>query len=296
MYIRKDQKYYHTMLLPGVILLLIFSIAPMFGVIIAFQKFSPVKGIFGSKFVGLYYFKLIFSYPAVGSVIRNTLTIATCKIVLDSIASIVFAILLNEIQNVLYKRFCQVVVYMPHFISWVILALMFGNILSYNGMLNQIIKALGGERIMFMASNTWARPMLIITNMWRTFGYGSIIYLAAITGFDPNMYEAASIDGAGRWKKMLYITLPSLKPTIILMATLNIGNVLNAGFEQVFNMYNPAIYDTCDIIDTYVYRNGMLNLQYSFGTAVGLGKSVVSFVLLVASYRLAKKFAGYSLF
>ncbi|MCI9225724.1 MAG: sugar ABC transporter permease [Acutalibacter sp.] len=284
------------MLLPGMIFLIIFSIIPMFGIVMAFQNFIPAKGIFGSKFVGLAQFQRLFRLPDFWQILQNTLIIALSKIILGTLLAVVFAVLLNECQNVRYKRFIQTAVYLPHFLSWVILAVMFSNIFSYTGIINQLIMAFGGEPTMFMISNTWFRPIIIGTDVWKEFGYNAVIYVAAMTGIDPTLYEAADIDGAGRWKKILHITLPAILPTIILMGTLSIGNVLNAGFDQVFNMYSPLVYRTGDIIDTYVYREGLVNIQYSFATAVGLFKSVISFGLLALAYKLADKFCGYRIF
>lgn len=278
------------------IFLVIFSIIPMFGIVMAFQNFVPAKGIFGSKFVGLAQFRRLFMLPDFRQILENTLIIALSKIIVGTLLAIVFAVLLNECRNVRYKRFIQTAVYLPHFLSWVILAVMFSNIFSYTGIINQLVTALGGEPVMFMISNTWFRPIIIGTDVWKEFGYNAVIYVAAMTSIDPSLYEAADIDGAGRWKKIIHITLPGILPTIILMGTLSIGNVLNAGFDQVFNMYSPLVYRTGDIIDTYVYREGLVNIQYSFATAVGLFKSVISFVLLTTAYKLADKFCGYRIF
>ncbi len=284
------------MLLPGMIFLVIFSIIPMFGIVMAFQNFVPAKGIFGSKFVGLAQFQRLFMLPDFRQILENTLIIALSKIIIGTLLAIVFAVLLNECRNVRYKRFIQTAVYLPHFLSWVILAVMFSNIFSYTGIINQLITALGGEPVMFMISNTWFRPIVIGSDVWKEFGYNAVIYVAAMTSIDPSLYEAADIDGAGRWKKIMHITLPGILPTIILMGTLSIGNVLNAGFDQVFNMYSPLVYRTGDIIDTYVYREGLVNIQYSFATAVGLFKSIISFALLTTAYKLADKFCGYRIF
>lgn len=284
------------MLLPGMIFLVIFSIIPMFGIVMAFQNFVPAKGIFGSKFVGLAQFQRLFMLPDFRQILENTLIIALSKIIVGTLLAIVFAVLLNECRNVRYKRFIQTAVYLPHFLSWVILAVMFSNIFSYTGIINQLVTALGGEPVMFMISNTWFRPIIIGTDVWKEFGYNAVIYVAAMTSIDPSLYEAADIDGAGRWKKIMHITLPGILPTIILMGTLSIGNVLNAGFDQVFNMYSPLVYRTGDIIDTYVYREGLVNIQYSFATAVGLFKSIISFALLTTAYKLADKFCGYRIF
>ncbi|NLB38081.1 MAG: sugar ABC transporter permease [Clostridiales bacterium] len=284
------------MMAPGVILVLIYSIIPMFGVIIAFQNFVPARGIWGSKFVGLRNFELMFMYPDVRKVLFNTVIIAVGKIILGLIVPVTFAILLNEVRWTGFRRTVQTIVYLPNFLSWVILAIMFHSIFSYTGMVNSFAALFGAEPVMFLVSNKWFRPIIIGTDTWKTFGYGAVIYLAAITNIDQNIYEAAAIDGANRWQKITKVVLPSIMSTIVLMATLSLGNVLNAGFDQIYNMYSPLVYETGDIIDTYVYRMGLEKMQYSFGTAVGLTKSLVSFVLLTVSYKLAERYAGYTLF
>lgn len=284
------------MLFPGMIFLILFHLIPMVGIIMAFQNFQPAKGIFGSEWIGLENFRRIFLLPDSRQIIGNTVIIAVSKLVLGTIAAVVFALLLNECRNIVLKRIVQTSVYLPHFLSWVILAVMFSNLFSYTGVVNQVAGLFGAEPTMFLVSNKWFRPIMILGDVWKEFGYNSIIYVAAMTGIDPTLYEAGSIDGATRMQTILHITLPGILPTIVLMATLNMGQVLNAGFDQILNLYSPLVYETGDIIDTYVYRVGLLGLQYSFGTAVGLFKSVISFALLVISYRLADKFAGYRIF
>lgn len=284
------------MLFPGMIFLILFHLIPMVGIIMAFQNFQPAKGIFGSEWIGLENFRRIFLLPDSRQIIGNTVIIAVSKLVLGTIAAVVFALLLNECRNIVLKRIVQTSVYLPHFLSWVILAVMFSNLFSYTGVVNQVAGLFGAEPTMFLVSNKWFRPIMILGDVWKEFGYNSIVYVAAMTGIDPTLYEAGSIDGATRMQKILHITLPGILPTIVLIATLNMGQVLNAGFDQILNLYSPLVYETGDIIDTYVYRVGLLGLQYSFGTAVGLFKSVISFALLVISYRLADKFAGYRIF
>ena len=284
------------MLFPGMIFLILFHLIPMVGIIMAFQNFQPAKGVFGSEWIGLENFRRIFLLPDSRQIIGNTVIIAVSKLVLGTIAAVVFALLLNECRNIVLKRIVQTSVYLPHFLSWVILAVMFSNLFSYTGVVNQVAGLFGAEPTMFLVSNKWFRPIMILGDVWKEFGYNSIVYVAAMTGIDPTLYEAGSIDGAARMQKILHITLPGILPTIVLMATLNMGQVLNAGFDQILNLYSPLVYETGDIIDTYVYRVGLLGLQYSFGTAVGLFKSVISFALLVISYRLADKFAGYRIF
>lgn len=291
-----NQVPYHLMLLPGMCFLIVFSIIPMGGLVMAFQNFQPIAGIFNSKFVGLLNFKRLFMMPAFWRVINNTLVISVSKLILVMVASVIFAIVLNECKNVLFKRFIQTAVYLPHFLSWVILAVMFSNIFSYTGIVNQLTALFGAEPVMYLISNQWFRKILIGGEIWKEFGYGAIVYVAAMTNIDPTLYEAAGLDGAGRMKKILHITLPSIVPTIVLMTTLNIGKIFSAGFDQVYNLYSPLVYETGDIIDTYVYRMGLIDLQYSFGTAVGLFKSLISFILLVIAYKLADKFVGYRVF
>lgn len=291
-----DQKYYHLMLLPGIILLAIFNYAPMAGIVMAFQNYMPAKGFLGSDFVGLEHFKFMFSLPDSYQIFANTLIIAIGKIIVGMIVPVIFALLLNEVRVKWFKQSIQTIVYLPNFISWVVLGTVFTMMMGEQGLINNILNIFGFDRTMFLASNEWFRPIMVLTDVWKGYGYGTIIYLAAMTSIDPALYEAASIDGANRFKKILHITLPAIIPTIVLIGTLNLGNVLNAGFDQIFNMYNPIVYQTGDIIDTYVYRMGLEGMQYSFGAAVGLLKSVVSFVLIVTSYKLADKFAGYRLF
>lgn len=285
------------MLLPGMVLLIIFHIVPMFGAIIAFQRFIPAKGILLSTWVGLDNIKFMFQIPDSMEVLSNTVEIAVVKIILGLIVPIIFTLLLNEVRVNWFKRSIQTIIYMPYFLSWVILGSIIISLLSTTGPINQALKLLGvKESIMFLASNVWFRPVLFITNTWKEFGFGTIIYLAALTNINPNLYEAAVVDGAGRFKQLIYISLPGILPTIVLLTTLSLGNILNAGFDQIFNLYNPLVYKTADIIDTYVYRMGLIQMQFSLATAVGLMKSVVSMVLIIVSYKLASKFANYKIF
>ncbi len=289
-------RYYHLMLLPGMILLIIFHIIPMGGLIMAFQNFKPIKGIFGSEFIGLKMFKHFLALPDFKQILFNTLFIAVGKILIGMIIAILFALLLNECKNVKYKRFIQTSVYLPHFLSWVILAVIFSNFLSYGGNLNRLLSLFGVESKMFLVDNDYFRTIVILTDVWKEFGYNAIVYVAAMTAINPSLYEAARIDGANKFQEILNITLPGILVTIVLMLTLNIGHIFDAGFDQIFNLYSPLVYETGDIIDTYVYRVGLTSRQYSLGTAVGLFKSVISFILLTTSYKLADKYAGYKLF
>lgn len=269
--------------------LLVFSFVPMFGILMAFQDYVPAKGISGSKFVGLKHFKYMFSLPDISTVIRNTVIIALGKIILGTIVAIMFAILLNEIRVKFLKKSVQTLVYLPHFLSWVVLAAVITNMFKLDGSVNQILTSIGLERINFLGSNSVFQPLLIGTDVWKEFGYNSIVYLAAITSIDSGLYEAASIDGASWWKKVWHITIPGMLPIILLMAALSLSNVLSAGFDQVYNLYTPPVYQSGDILDTYVYRIGLVSRQFSFGTAVGLFKSVIGMVLMIGANELAKK-------
>jgi putative aldouronate transport system permease protein len=284
------------MMIPAMAFLTVFSIVPMLGVVIAFQKFVPAKGIFRSSFIGLTNFKRLLLFPDVGQVVYNTISISLAKIILGLIIPLLFALLLNETRFKLFKRSVQTIVYLPYFLSWVVLAVMFNNVFSYTGIINMIGSLFGQEPIMYMINNQAFKPIIIWTDTWKNFGYGAIIYLAAITSIDPSLYEAAEIDGANKMQKIFHVTLPSIMTVIILMTTLSLGNILNAGFEQIFAMATPLVYRSSDIIDTYVYRMGLVNLQYSFATAVGLLKSIVSFILITISYVLADKYARYRIF
>ncbi|MDE7203993.1 MAG: ABC transporter permease subunit [Lachnospiraceae bacterium] len=292
----REKRMFHLMMLPGMIMLFLFVFVPLFGSLMAFQNYVPAKGIFGSKWVGLDNFKFIFSLPDSRQVFVNTLVIAFAKLIFNIIVPVTFAILLNEITVSICKKFFQTVVYLPHFLSWVVLATVVTNMFSLSGPFNSLITAFGGDAVQFLADNNWFRKVIVATDVWKEFGYNSVVYLAALTGIDLGLYEAASIDGANRFEQTIHITLPSLLPTIILMTALNLGNILNAGFDQVFNLYNPIVYETGDIIDTYVYRIGMVERQYSIGTAVGLFKSIISFLLIMGANKGAKKLTGSGIF
>ncbi len=288
---------YHLMLAPAVLFVLVFSYGPMVGIVIAFQKFNPVQGFFHSPWVGLENFRYVALLPDAFQVLWNTIFIAFMKIVIGFAVPIVVALLLNEVRATGFKRSIQTVIYLPHFLSWVILSGIIIDILSpSSGIVNSVLKALGRPPIFFLGNALWFRWVLILSDVWKEFGFGTVIYLAALAGIDPALYEAAMIDGAGRWRRMLSVTLPGLSSTIVLLATLSLGNVLNAGFDQVFNLYSPIVYSTGDIIDTYVYRLGLLDAQYGVASAVGLFKSVVSFLFIVVSYRLAYRLADYTIF
>ncbi|MWV46954.1 ABC transporter permease subunit [Paenibacillus sp. HJL G12] len=285
------------MLIPGLAFIIIFSYVPMVGILMAFEKYIPTKGLFGSPMVGWKNFKFLMDYPDISRIVFNTLYIATMKIIAGLIVPITVAILLNELRKEWVKRTFQTMVYLPHFLSWVLLSGIVIDVLSPStGILNEILGLVGIKPVFFLGDNQWFPYIMVITDVWKEFGFGTIIYLAALTNINPSLYEASEIDGAGRWKQTLHITLPGMMPIIVLMLTLNIGNVLNAGFDQIFNLYSPQVYESGDVIDTFVYRMGIEQAQYGFATAVGLLKSIVSFILISASYVLAYRVANYRIF
>lgn len=286
----------HLLLIPGILVTFVYHYLPMFGIIMSFQNFNPVKSFVGSDFVGLKNFRYIFNLPNFGQVFWNSVQIAVAKILLGQIVPLVLALSLNEIRRKWFSRTAQTIFFLPYFLSWVILGGVFKELLGLDGSVNTLLDFLIGEKIFFMGDNQWFPVILVITSVWKGMGYNMIIYLAAITGIDPALYEAAALDGCGRLRQTWHITLTGLRPMIILLATLAIGNVLNAGFDQIFNMYNPLVYESSDILDTLVYRIGMVNRQYSVSAALGLFKSVLSLGLVGLSYYLAYKFSDYRIF
>ena len=296
MYIKRFVKHYYIMLIPALLWLFFFSVVPMFGIIMAFQDYNPGRGILHSEFVGLENFVYMFQMSDVRQVLANTVVIAVGKIIGNIIIPLVFALLLNELCLKRIKRPIQTIVYLPYFLSWVILAKIVLNIFGYTGPVNQLMEIFGGSQINFFGEPDLFQPLVIGTDIWKGFGYNTVVYLAAILGVDQSLYEAAAVDGAGRFKRIWHVTMPGIRTTVALLAILSLGNVLNAGFEQIYNLYNPLVYSTGDIIDTWVYRAGLENLQYSLATAVGLFKSVISVILIAVGYKLADKFTGYKLF
>lgn len=287
----------HLMMLPSVIVTLIFCYVPLLGSVMAFQNFKPSKGFFRSEWVGWENFTFVAHLPGIDRVMINTVVIAFCKMVLNIIVPLTFALLLNEVKKQGLKRGIQTLVYLPNFMSWVILSGIFIDILSpSDGLVNKIITAFGFEPIYFLGDKFWFPVTMVITDVWKNFGFGSIIYLAALTNVDPNLYEAAAIDGASRFKQTIHVTLPGIAPIIVLMTVLSMGNILNAGFDQIFNLISPSVYETGDVLDYFVYRLGMEQQQYSAAAAVGLFRSVVSFIFVSASYFLADKLANYRIF
>lgn len=287
----------HLMLLAPVLLLFIFHYIPLFGISIAFQNYNPAKGFLDSEFVGLTHFKTLFTTPGFIQSVQNTVIIAIGKIILGIIVPVTFALLLNEMRSSKIKRSIQTIVYLPHFVSWVLMAGIIIEILNpRNGLINELLGIFGIEPIFFLGSNQWFRKIILTTDVWKEFGYSTIIYMAALTGIDPSLYEAANLDGAGHMRRMWHVTLPGIKSTIILLTILKIGSIMNAGFDQIFNLYSTITYESGDIIDTLVYRLGLNGGQFSLATAAGLFKSAISGTLLVLSYKAAHKISGYRVF
>ena len=280
----------YVMLLPAIILALIFCYAPMGGLVMAFQNYKPWLGITGSEFVGLDNFKQIFEFKESYQAIINTFIIAVSKMVLGLIFPIIVALLLNEVHNMGVKKGIQTLVYLPHFLSWVTVAGMLRDILGMDGIVNMFLqKVFGMDPIFFLGNAGMFRQIVVISDLWKGFGFGMIVYLAAISNIDQSLYEAAQIDGAGRWKQTLYVTIPCILPMVIVMATLSLGNVLNAGFDQIFNLYSPLTYSTGDIIDTYVYRALMERNDVSMSSAASVFQAVLGFALVMTSNLVVRK-------
>ncbi|TDF93303.1 sugar ABC transporter permease [Paenibacillus piri] len=286
----------YALLIPGLMFLLLFKYTPMYGIVIAFQDFNIFDGITGSTWVGLEQFRKLVHSDEFIQVFVNTLVISFYKIVLLFPIPIAVALLLNEVRRMLFKRTVQTIIYLPHFLSWVIISGLFINILSPSGgLVNQFLQWLGAEPVSFLLDNAYFRNVVVFTAGWKEVGWNAIIFIAAIAGIEQEQYEAAAIDGAGRIKQMLYITLPGIMPTIVLMFILRIGHLLDAGTEQILTLYNPVVYQSGDVIGTYVYRVGLGKMDYSFSTAVGLFNSVVGFLLIISGNMLSKKLLNRSI-
>lgn len=294
-YVRRSWPLY-AMMLPALLFLALFAYYPMYGVVIAFQRYNPGLGFLGSPWVGLANFERLFASPGFGQIMLNTVTIAVNKIVFLQVGAIILALMLNEVRLLWFKRAVQTVVYLPHFLSWIVLGGILTDLLSANGLINSALGAFGIGPIIFLSSNDWFRPVVIISHVWKEIGWSAIIYLAAIAGLDPQLYEAAAIDGASRWRQTWHVTLPGIRLVIVVLAILSLGQVLNAGFEQIFVLYNPSVFATGDILDTYIYRQGLVAAQFSLAAAAGLVGSVISFILIVFSQWAARTWGDYRIF
>ena len=290
----------YVMLIPAMVLLALFHYYPMWGILIAFKDYSPVRGFAESAWVGFKNFQMFFGSRNAVQILRNTVVISVGKIAFGQLMAVTFALTLNEVRSKRFKRGVQTMTTLPHFLSWVIVGGMMVQVLGSAGPINQVLDALGLDKIRFLGKPQIFPWSLILSNVWKGFGFGSVIYLAALAGINPELYEAAAVDGAGRFARLRHITIPGITTTIVLMGCLSLGGILSAGFEQVLVLYNPLVMKTGDIIDTYVYRIGLIGgggaPDFSLGTAVGLFKSAIGFGLLMFSYWLADKFANYRIF
>jgi putative aldouronate transport system permease protein len=285
-------KWIYLLFLPGFLAAFVFNYMPMYGVQLAFKNFRAVDGIWGSPFAGLKYFIRMFNEPTFLLVFRNTLVISILKIVVVFPAGILFALLLNEITARMPKKIYQTISYLPHFISWIVLSGIIRELAALDGPINVVIEKFGLKPAMFLTNERAFVPILVISDLWQTVGWNSIIYLAAITGISKELYESADLDGAGRIQKMMYITIPSIVSVILIMFILRLGGIMNAGFDQIFNLYNPLVYGVGDIIDTYVYRIGLLDMNFSYSTAVGLFKNLIGLALVLTANTLSRKMEG----
>ena len=284
----------YVLLLPALAALIVFKYVPMAGIQIAFRRYNLFAGMAGSPWIGVDNFRRLFSSSEFLNVLSNTLVISTYKILILFPMGVLLAILLSEMRHLAYKRVVQTVIYIPHFLSWVVVAGLFTTILSASGMVNKGLETLGLARIHFMVSPRWFRTLLVFSAGWKECGWNAIVFIAAIASVDPQMYEAATIDGAGRVRQIWSITLPSILPTVVLMFILRIGSLLTAGTQQILVMYNPVVYDVADVLGTYIFRMGIGKMEYSFSTAVGLFESVVGFGLVLMSNARSRKFVGRS--
>ena len=296
-YVLRKYHNYYLMLLPGLIFVILFLYLPILYNFIAFKDYKIFMGPFGSPWCGLDNFEKLFRTPDFIRIMRNTFALCFWKILIGFPVPILLALLINEVGNRIFQRTVQTVVYLPHFISWVIISTLASNILSpADGAVNLFLNKLGVESIFFMGDSEYFRGVLVATDIWKEMGWSAIIYLAALAGVPTDLYEAATVDGASKLQKMRYVTFPCILPTVIIMLLLRIGGILNSNFEQVFTMYNSSVYDVADIIDTYVYRVGIIQTQYGFSAAAGLFKSIISFIMVVTCNWLSSKAGQESLF
>jgi putative aldouronate transport system permease protein len=291
-----QNRYKYLMILPVLVYFALFAYKPMYGLVIAFQNYRPTLGFARSPWVGLRHFKNFFNDVYFFRLFRNTISLSLLSILFGFPAPILLALLLNELRYIVFKRTVQTVTYMPYFISMVVVCSLIRTYTTTNGIFSQIAVFFGGTAKNYLTIGKYFSPIYVISGVWQTIGWNSIIYLAALTGIDQEQYEAARIDGAGRFRRMLHITLPNLLPTIMVLFILRMGSILNVGFEKIILLYNEGIYETADVISSYVYRRGILEASYSYATAVGLFNSLVNIFFLVSANRLSRKFTESGLF
>jgi len=289
-------RYIVGMLYIGLTYYIIFCYIPMYGIQIAFKDYKFLKGIIGSPWIGFENFKMLFTGSGFLQVFKNTIIISFYKLTFGFPAPIILALMLNEVYNERFKRIVQTISYLPHFISWVIISGILLQVLSPStGAVNYIIKLLGFQPIFFMGDSKWFRFTLVVSSIWKNVGFSSIIYLASVSNINPELYEAAYIDGATRLKRIIHVTIPGLMPVIMIQFILSVGSIINDDFDQIFNMYNEAVYDVADVISTYTYRMGLVNLQYGFSTAVGLSKNIISFILIIITNVITSHYSEYGI-
>ncbi|MBB6672962.1 sugar ABC transporter permease [Cohnella nanjingensis] len=290
------QRYLYLMVLPGFLTVLIFNYFPMYGITIAFKDFNASKGIIGSPWIGFKYFTTFFHDPMAFRVLKNTLLLGLYSLLWSFPAPLILALLLNELKNKHFKKIVQTVSYFPHFISVVIVAGLLKDFLARDGLVNRIVAYFGGSSIMFLLEPDYFRTIFISSGIWQGVGFGSIIYLAALSGIDPTLYDVAEVDGASRWKKMLHITWPSIRPTTVILLIFSLGGILGTDFQKIILLYSPETYSVADVIGSYVYRQGILGAKYEYTTAIGLFMSVISFTILYISNWFSRKVSETSLF
>ncbi len=290
------QRYLLLMLLPALAYFVIFHYIPLYGVTIAFKDYKFTEGILGSAWVGLKHFRRLFALESFWQVFKNTLVISLWKFLVGFPAPIIFSLILNEVISSKFKKCVQTISYLPHFVSWVVLGGILTQLLSPStGPVNIIIKALGFDPIYFLADSRYFRGVLVVSHVWKSIGWGSIVYLAALTTSDQQVHEAAMVDGANRFQRIIHITIPEIMPVITIMLILAVGGLINDDFDQVFNLYNTAVYDVGDVLSTYTYRAGLVNLEYSFATAVGLFKNIISVILVLSTNMICRKINDYGI-
>lgn len=280
------------MLIPGAVFFLLFNYFPMYGTLIAFKDYKFSVGVWGSEWVGLKYFRKAFSDPMFLQALWNTLYISILKIFFTMVASIVFALLLNELRSARFKKLTQTVSFLPYFMSWIVLGSVFVTLFSLDGPINAIVQFFGGEAKSFLTDETSFIVIVVLTHVWKNFGWSAIIFIAGLAGIDQEMYEAAVVDGANRWERILYITLPSLIPVIVIQTILNVSGILNAGLDQMYVMQNASVLNVAEVLDTYVYKLGLQGMEYSYSTAIGLFKSLVGLIMVLITNKIANKLGG----
>ncbi len=285
----------YLLLVPAILFYLLFCYKPMYGVIIAFKNFSPGKGIVASEWVGLKHFLSFFKSYYFGRLLRNTLTISLSSLIFGFPMPIIFALLLNEVRNSKFKRTIQTVTYMPHFISLVVMCSLIRLFVADTGIIVQLMAKFGFEPVALLSKKEYFVPIYVLSGIWQGFGWDSIIYLSALTAIDPGLYEAATIDGANRWKQTLHVTLPGIMGTVIILLILRMGSIMSVGYEKIILLYNESIYETSDVISTFVYRMGLGKAQYSYSTAVGLFNSVINFIIVYTFNKISRKVSEVSL-